>query len=574
MKRSLWIWHIVAITIILAITTVLLKDTLGKGFPVQFENYGSYMSKVRFLESNGFVWFTPNWYFGFEIGRYYGPLTTFITYVIGQFIGDSSLVFHLLGFGAYLLMGIGFYAFLQGEFKSRWPALIAIALFLTAHTTVLSNQGFYWEIPRLAGFSLIPVLLILIRRGLERQGSGIAVAVGAGLGIILLFNTLSFIEAVIISGLYIGIKMIQDEKIRSRWIKIIEDGKYERISVSWKQMIYFGLVSILSFLVLSGWWLIPAVLPHGFASFTQIATQHPLKHLVDIGGSVPSYRYYYVSILTLPGILAVAGIVGAFWRRTTISIFALVLFGISLFLVVTGVLSQPGRFIFDGVLALAILSGALIDQLLQMRWRLVKMVAGIIIIATLASTFQTAFSKGADIKVDQEVFRERIEYQVHSRIAALMQKDDIVYIAYAQGFSGGPMSFNLFFPEKAQVRGGFKPAPTNPDSAKIDQLVKSSSNPDELDSLLQQYGVTYLVVNRPQMEERGTFDKLQQRYEVVDKHKYMTILYTGYSKEQPAVSYNYLNSWRILGLLVSAGAASTVCGVFLRRRKFLKESPR
>jgi len=537
--------RIVAVVTIIAVTTILLKGTLGKGYPDQFENYGSYMSNVKFLETNGFTWFTQNWYFGFEIGRYYPPLTTFITYVIGQIIGDSSLAFNLIAFAAYLLLGLSLYAFLVGEFKNQWSALVAALLFITAYTTILSNQGFYWQVPRTSGFSLIPVLLILIRKGFEKRSFKIAIGAGVVLSIILLFNILAFTEAVMICALYLGLRLIQK----------ISLGEKGGTWVDKKQLVLFGL----AFLAISGWWLIPAVLPYGLSSFVQSTAEYPLKYLIDLNGSVPSYTYYLVSILSLPGILAIAGIVSVLRRRTTVGVFALTLLVVSIILVVLQV-AQGSRYIFDGALALAIISGVLIDQLFYLNWPWAKLLTGVVIFAVIVSASLTAFSEGLEIRVDENAFREGIEYQVDSRVATLMQKNDVVYIAYDQGFHGGTFSFNLFFPEKAQVRGAFKAGNHNSDSSEIDKLVNSGSYPKRLDALLQKYGVTYLVVNQPKMEQAGTFSKLH-RYKIVDQYEYMTILYTGYSIERPASPYIFLNGWRIFGLLVSLGACLATCGI-------------
>ena len=527
MKRK----DIIPLLIIGAFVTILLRGTLRAGFPDWFENYGSYMSQVMLVRDSGGTWFTQNWYFGYEIGRYYPPMAILETLLIGSIAGDYSLAFNLLAYAAFIGMGAAFYVFLRHEFESEWAALVAVLLFITSHSVITGVQGFYWEVPHLIGFALIPILLISVRSALQKQSLLASCIAGVVFGAIVLHNILAGTEAVIFTAIYV--------------VKLMLSG-WRPTKQTAHQVMLMGM----SVLAVAGWWLVPAIFPEGLGIYTKNES-FSLQGLVTLSGDAEKHDHFYLlSLLSVPGVLAVSGLLSFFRKPKAVDWFALIILGVATVMVVVPA-PQGWRYIVDMSLGISILSGRLFERLVLSGRKYAAVIAALIGVAVLLHAGSVADKVGSRIQVSQTSYKSSIVYIVENEVHSMMQPDDVVYIAYADGFRGGPMAFNLFFPEAAQVGGGSFVGNRSEDAKRIGAYVKSGDMPKSLDRLLQDHGVTYLVVNRSTLEKKDAFDVLLRRYQIVYEYDYMTVLYTGYHTARPVVAYEYANTWRVVGIIAS-----------------------
>ncbi|MCR4277781.1 MAG: 6-pyruvoyl-tetrahydropterin synthase-related protein [Candidatus Curtissbacteria bacterium] len=518
--------------IIVAVVFALLRGSLHSGLPAELRDVASagYLSKVAMInEANS--WYTQNWYLGFEIDRWYQPLTSFWILFLGKVLGDDTLAFNVLSFSAYLSLAVGLYLWLRIEFSSVVAALLSSGLFLTTHVTIVTFQGYYWQTPQLLGWALTPWAMIAFRSSLRNRSRSAPVVFGVLMGLIGLCNWVALLEAMMLSVSY-GVAIFV-----SRRSEAFHPEGLWRLTTS-----------VLIMAAVTAWWLIPA-LEHGLSPFfrTGLGT-FDISKILDFFGSADWHDWYVVKIPSVRGLWTVAVCAIVVFRclegkRGVAETLAISVIGISFFLMVELKSDLAGRLSLDVALGLAILSGDAYNWL-RRSWS--KAVYGGVALALVAIS---ALDDSAHVRVDREAYKTSPEYIEAELVSGSMEKGDRAYIMWSHR---NRMSewFNFFHPELSQVLGASDQTPVNPDVRRIDYLMKHASSREdaqELDLLLRKHSVTHLVV-----DSKETASVINQRYALSYEGNSVQVFKTGHQPRSEAVAkYSYWHGWRIAGVLVS-----------------------
>lgn len=551
--------HILCCLFILLVCFLLLRGTLREGFPRDHldATLAFYVAKVKML-LGGFRLYTPSWYFGYEILRFYPPLSTFLPYLIARASGNLMLSYYLLCFFFYALSCVGVYFFLRSFMESTAAALFAGVLWSITHVNFVSFQGHYWETARLFGTAAVPWALYSADRAIDRGGRRWTIAVVLTASYALLSNMLSLLDLLVtllpfmvIRGLVIPpVPRRVRREVRRRTIGILGIGA-------------------LGVLGLCLWWYVPALLPHGLGAFIAgLNGRPPTLPQVLLQANPPSWMPAVQLPVTALGLMGVAT---AIYRQERKGMTFVTLFFTSLFTTyLIGV--QPVRLILDIGFIIILLSGYfvcnLLDFIKQSSDRLAHIkdrhneIHNAVISLVLPALIFVYLQGYANFAVVDDTYRSSDEYLTATWLSENVDGDYRVYAMYGDLYRGSQW-LNAFYPQVRQVLGGFDQGAKIESDAPFafDDAIKQGLDPVEIHDLADAYHVKYIVVdetwmraNAPEAYEKfweprffrpvGSINQQLKHAEVFEALGITPL-------EEKSAEHGYWDVWRYVGILAS-----------------------
>jgi len=545
---------------------LLLRGTLQNGYPRGYldATMAFYIAKIKMLVRNNSL-FTDSWYFGYEMLRYYPPLSTFIPLLIYRITGDLLASYYWLCLFFYAAFCVGVYIFTSRLLDSRMAGLFSGSLWALTHVNFISFQGHYWETCRLMGTAAVPWVLFLIHRTLEKgQKRDLLLSIGLA-SYCLLSNLFSAIDLVLLAAPYILLNLSPsgpwgEDRIRREIV-----GKAVLVSF------LFGVPG------LSLWWYVPSVIPHGLgAYFTGSSGFTP--PLIDT-----FFRLFppgYMPALQLPlTILGLMGIALAIFDRSKVGGLLAVWLAAS-FVMAYIVRIQSSRVVLIFGLCFALGAGYLIkgtQRRLDLRggslFQYAVLTAGVLVLVVLLSL--QYLPRYHAMAVVDDTYLSSDEYIVSTWLSENIDGFR-AYLMWGSWFRGSQW-VNTFYPEVRQVLGGYdQGARVETDAPFIfDSLVKWGEDAAELGSLAKTYHVKYIVVDEKFMESQGVgIEKFKDervfkpvedlnsrlRYAVVYEVNDVSPL----DENALSVNYHYWDNWRYLGTAASFVMLILFLGFLLR----------
>ena len=547
--------HVVCSIALFILCYFLLKGTLHEGYPHDYldATVAFYIAKIRILLSNGFRLYTPVWYFGYELLRFYPPLSTIIPYIAVRLTGNLLTTYYTLCLIYYALYVIGTYLFASRFLSSPISGILAAVIWSITHANIISFQGHYWETARLMGTALVPWVLYFVERALAEGRKRYMVASIITASYVLLSSMLSAIDLLIL--------LIPFLLIRGGLAP--HDPEPERYSVPERmgRLIIWGVEGLLG---LTLWWYIPAIFPHGIGVFLSVGKGRPLP-LTHVLFQLhpPSWMTGIQLPITLLGLIgALLTIILQDRRGATPTIWFLSTTAIAYIIGLQG-----WRLILNIGFSLALLSAFTIKTLEEQieytkkgmgRWiafTLTLLICGLLLYSYLPTY--------ASYAVVDNTYRSTDEYLTATWLADHLNGSYRVYVMYGDNYRGTQW-LNTFEPDVKQVLGGFDQGgrAMSLEPFIFDDLIKWGTNSTEAYKKAIEHGVKYIVIDRRWMlrNSPNAYDKFSDKRlfravnSINDKLSYAEVyeVINATSKTEPKVNYKYWNMERIIGVILSA----------------------
>lgn len=238
--------------------------------------------------------------------RYYGAVFEAPLVLLGRVLGledtrDILLSRHFLTHCFFLISGIFCYSLVYGIFKSRYLALIAMALFLL-HPRLYAHSFFNSkDIPFL---SMFMISLWLVHRAFRRDSLSAFLICGAGIALLVNLRIMGLILFAVVLGL--------------RALDAILAGSTEKRKQTLLTTVAFSLSAILTYYAVSAWlWIEPI---GEFSEAFRTLSNHPFEatnlfqgEILDAQDGI-SLEYIPVWMgITTPPVVMMLAVIGLFW---------------------------------------------------------------------------------------------------------------------------------------------------------------------------------------------------------------------------------------------------------------------
>jgi|GEM_PF-1884827 len=558
-----WILHIACSTALFILCYLLLRGTIYEGYPRDYldATVAFYIAKIRILLSNGFRLYTPVWYFGYELLRFYPPLSTIIPYIAVRLTGNLLTTYYTLCLIYYALYVVGTYLFTSRFLSSPIAGVLAAVIWSVTHANVVSFQGHYWETARLMGTALIPWTLYFVERALAEGRKRYMVASIAVASYVLLSSMLSAIDLLIL--------LIPFLLIRGGLAP--HDPEPERYSIPERmgRLIIWGVEGLLG---LTLWWYIPAILPHGIGVYFSVGKGRPppLSHVL-FQLHPPSWMTGIQLPITLLGLIgALLTIILQDRRGATPTIWFLSTTAIAYIIGLQG-----WRLILDIGFSLTLLSAYTIktleEQIEHTKREMGRWIALTLILLICGLLLYSYLPTYASYAVVDDTYRSTDEYLTATWLADHLNDSYRVYVMYGDHY-GGTQWLNVFEPDVKQVLGGFDQGgrAMSLEPFEFDDIIKWGMNSTEAYIEARRHGVRYIVIDRRWMlhSSPDAYDKFGDKRlfravnSINDRLSYAEVyeVINATSIKDIEVKYVYWDVWRISGLVLSMGFTS----IFIR----------
>jgi len=534
---------------------LLLKNTLHEGYPRSYADatMAFYIAKIKMLLSR-FVFYTKSWYFGYQLLRFYPPLSTLIPYVVALVTGNLLLSYYWLCFAFYTLWCIGVFLFIKRYLNSWAAGFYAGLAWSVTHVNVVTFQGHYWETCRLFGTALVPFALLFVDRAITR---------GRRCDLILSTVLISYsLLSSMFSAFDLLIFLVPFLVIRGMLAPHEEEPERYYIPERTIEVLKVCMLGVLGLVL---WWYIPAVLPYGVSGYFAKGGGTPLPiEAIILWLIPPDWMPAPQSPIALLGLL---GGVMVLFRRDSRG--GMLLAWLLLTVLVAYLLGiQSVRLLLLIALSLVFLGGYFVKEfptlitlkarrMTQLRETLPTAIA-LALVSCLLIYYLPVYSH---LAVVDNTYLNSDEYKTSIWLRNHVNQSYRVYVMYGSHYRGSQW-LNAFCPEVMQVLGGFDQGALNvgTDPFVFDDLVKWGKNSTQLHQVALKYHVKYIVVDRAFMSPGdATYLKLcdGRFFKPVDEiNKNLTyaqvfeVLGVKPLPHEPA-SYNYWDTWRIVGAVSS-----------------------
>ena len=547
--------------IIVVICFYLLRGTFYDGYPRKYfdATLVFYVAKIKMLLNN-FIFYTKSWYFGYELLRFYTPLSTFLPYLIARFSDNLMFSYYLLCFFFYTAFCLGIYFFLQNFLKSKTAGLFAGVLWTITQVNFISFQGHYWETARLFGTSMVPWILYFTDRAIKYGRKRDIHVTTLLVSYTFLSSMLSGFDLVFMLSIFAIFRgfLFPYEPIQLR---------NEAKQNTWN----FMKLGILGVLGLCIWWYLPAVMPYGISGFLSVGRNNPPPILRVLFQAQPAPWFPAIQLpITIMGLL---GLIAVLVRQERKGFVLLSWFCLSILTVyVVGI--QPGRLILNIGLSLVLLSGYFIDSLLKLKLSFLKNVSderlgqyekAVIFFSMifLSILLFVQLPEYCQYSVVDDTYLSSDEYLTATWLSENVNSSFRVYSMYGSRFRGVQW-LNVFYPDIQQVLGGFDQgahASGNERPFEFDNIIKWSPNSTETHQMCREHHVKYVVVDKTWLQgsapqayskfEDGNYfrpvDTLNHRLSYAETFEVVDI--EPLAEEE--INYRYWNIWRQFGILLS-----------------------
>ena len=560
--------HIVCSIALFILCYLLLRGTLHEGYPHDHldATVAFYIAKIKILLSNGFKLYTPVWYFGYELLRFYPPLSTIIPYIAIRLTGNILTTYYALCLIYYALYVIGTYFFASRFLASSTAGILAAVLWSITHANFVSFQGHYWETARLMGTALVPWTLYFVDRFLAEGRKWEIVASTLAASYVLLSSMLSAIDLMLLLIPFLLIRggLAPTEPEPDRY------STPERMG----HLLILGIQGLMGFTL---WWYIPAILPHGIGVFLSVGKgRSPPLFSVLFQMHPPSWMTAIQLPITLLGLVGtILALILQDRRGAMLTIWFL---STTIIAYIIGL--QSVRLILNIGFSLVLLSAFTIKVLEEQielhakrEWRGISLLIVILISSLLLYVY---LPKYAAYAVVDDTYKSTDEYLTATWLADHLNESYRVYVMYGDSYRGTQW-LNAFNPNVRQVLGGFDQGgrATRPEPFDFDYLVKWRLNATEVYEMAINYHIKYIIVDRYWMliNSPYAYEKFKNgkffiqiknddlRYAEIYEVRNVTKI------NLDEGGYKYWDIWKVIGIILSAFFFMTFMYSLIKRRK-------
>jgi hypothetical protein len=539
----------------------LLRGTFHEGYPGKYfdATLAFYVAKIKMLLDN-FVFYTKSWYLGYELLRFYPPLSTFLPYLITRISGNLMLSYYLLCFLFYAAFCVGIYFFLQNFLKSKTAGLFAGVLWTITHVNFITFQGHYWETARLFGTAPVPWILYFTDRAIAQGRRRDILATIVLASYTFLSSMMSVFDLVFMLSIFAFVRgflypyeprALRDEVKGRTW-----------------DLMKLGILGVLGLCL---WWYLPAVMPYGVGGFLSVGGNKPPPLQRVLFQAQPVYWFPAIQLpITIIGLL---GVIAVLVRQERKGFVLFSWFSLSILSVyVVGI--QPERLILNMGLSVVLLSGYLVDSLLKLKPSFLKGMSDerlgqyekavvILSMMVLSTLLFVQLPEYRHYSIVDDAYLSSDEYLTATWLSENVNSSSRVYSMYGSRFRGVQW-LNVFYPDVQQVLGGFDQgayATGNERPFEFDNIIKSSPNSTETHQMCREHHVKYVVVDKTwlqgsapkaygKLEDLNYFrpvDTLNHRLSYAEAFEVVDI--EPLAEEE--INYRYWNVWRQSGILLS-----------------------
>jgi len=533
----------------------LLRGTLREGYPRAFLDgtMAYYLAKVKMLLSD-FRFYTESWYFGFELLRFYPPLSAIIPYIAAVITGKPLLSYNILSFLFYILFCLGNYFFISRFLGSRPAGLFAGVIWALTHSNVVSFQGHYWEIARLGGSAALPWFLMFVDKAIK-TGKKKWVMFGVCIASYTLLTNMY-------SAFDLALFALPFFVVRGMALPVETPPLRYSIGKRTRKIIGIGLIGVMSF---TFWWYLPAVLPYGISGyFMGEKSTPPILQTILFQFRPPDWMPATQMPLTILGLL---GLVLFFIRRdkhgySFLAWFIVVVTSayviriqsvrmlplISLSLVFFG-----SYFVYGFVDTIPIIS----KKFTEIGRQSISSIITFLIIVFFLVQYLPIYSRYATV---DDGYLVSDEYKTAIWLREQLGDNYRTYVMYGNRYRGAQW-LNAITPEVKQVLGGMDGGAFMVDKTPFmfDSLVKNGEDSVDLHELAIEHNVKYIIIDDNYMSDLGPVyekffkDDFLPVIEINDELSYAKVIQVvGVEPiSDPDIKYNYWDNWRIFGLIGS-----------------------
>jgi hypothetical protein len=545
------IYDLIFLLLIFISSYYVLSPSIGVGYPNNHTDatMAFYIAKVKMLMKNWSL-YTDSWYFGFEMLKYYPPLSTYLVVFFAIVTGNLILSYYCLCFTFSIIFCAGIYFFSSRFYRSKPTGFLAAGFWVLTHVNLISFQGRYWEMNRLMGTALIPwVLFLLYRLFLDGGKKELVVAIFLT-SFIFLSNLFSVIDFFLIIGPYILLHVFKSK---------IHRGNCSLYDHRGNMIIIVLLLGVFAF---TAWWYIPAVFTNGIKGYLRVGTNLPAFREIFFQMFPPIYMPAVQIPITLLGVLGL--IIGLL--RFSKEWFLLIMWFISDIIFTYFIRLQSHRVIL--IIGFCLISASAffiseLDKIYFQKSGILKSHSSVIIVllivSTLSFTYLPRYRKETTV---DENYLLTDEYVISTWLAEEMGLNFRVYMMWGSHFKGSQWC-NTFYPNIKQVLGGNDEGALmeKDDPFLFDYIVKEGKDANELHTLALKYNVKYIVIDKTYMQTKSNsykkfFDSTYfSPITEINRNLAHASVYEAYGVEKINDTHQkdfvYWTTWKILGLSCS-----------------------
>jgi len=539
------IYHLISIAIILVTTAITLPPMLGDGLPsyekgvFHTATIAYYVETAMLMNRSG--WWTSSWCCGFQdLIRFYPPLGNTILYIILYLTGSIEVAIGLGMFIALCILVFGV-VLIGRELGGSPLASLLLLTSIIALNPWVSTISVYWEYTRILGDGFGLISIAFLDRGLRYKG-------GRDILLSSIFASLALLTSLItFSWLLIAVIIVY---LYRTW-EISKTNLPESLIYVFKLGVYW----LTSFIMLTAWWLIPAIMPWGLSHYlsTGAGFGEKINILMHMLNPLPPPWTITPPLL----IIMVVIVIMIFTKRIGLAGWVSLFISLMVFIHPQGLRLIPVFLLF----LLTSSAESLISLYLKKRYWLTLILTSLLAISIATYTLHYYPIYLSSLSRDY-TYISSDEYKV----ATWFQKMVVegyrvrVYAMYGEKLHGNQW-LNVFAPDVEQVLSGFIEGCLDPDVFKIDFLVKQGLDINTTYRLLMKHGVNYLWIDRKWMEIRNPNiiqlmlkNNLIQPVDDINKFLEYSVVYRVVGVEPPIKTSEqpvFLTPARIIGLTLS-----------------------
>ena len=548
--------HILSNLILIVACYLLLRSSLHDGYPQSHldATVAFYIAKIKMIILNRSL-YTPSWYFGYELLKFYPPLSTIIPAILALLAGNVQYSYYIICFILYTAFCIGVYYLAASMYTSKLAGFATAFLWVFNHVNFISFQGHYWETCRLIGTAAVPWVLYFLQRTINKGNKKYLIASIFLSSFAFLSNLFSAIDLALLVGPYLLITVTRSKIIHG-------NNDLDRIYRGWRVIILYTL----GLLALTLWWYIPAVIPHGLSAFlTGNVKFTPTLYEIFLQNSPPSYMPAVQLPITFLGLVGI--LIGM--KKRSNEWFILLSWLASSYVMAYVVKVQSSRVVLLFGLILVFGFGYLIkatQEYIKTKDLHENMTPALTIstLAILGLLFLQYLPSYRHFPTVNEDYLTSDEYVTATWLSENTGTDYRAYLMWGRWYRGSQW-VNAFYPEVLQVLGGYDQGArvTSDLPFIIDELVKWREEPSELQRIAREHNIKYIVIDKRFMElQVQGYDKFTNPDyftsidEINSKLNHASVYEVkGISPIDPTeaatTAYSYWNSWKIIGVLLS-----------------------
>jgi len=538
-------FYLTAVAIVLVSTAITLPPMLGDGLPsfekgvFQTATIGYYIETAVLMSRSG--WWTSSWCCGFQdLIRFYPPLGNAILYTIIYLTGSIEIAAGLSMMVALCVLVFGV-ALIGRELGGSPQASLLLLTSIIALNSWVSTISVYWEYTRILGDGFGLLSIAFLDRGLKYKG----------------------VRDVFLSSIFASLALLTS-LITLSWLLVAAVAIY--LYRTWEtskttlleSLIYvfkLGIYWLTAFIMLTAWWLIPALMPWGLSHY--LSTGAGFGEKIDILRLTLNLLPPSWTVAPPLLIIVIIIVVMVFTKRIGPAGWVSLPILFMVFIHPQGLRLLPVLLLF----LLASSAESLTLLYVKKRYRLTFVLASLLALSIVFYALNYYPTYLSNLTRDY-TYISSDEYKAATWFEKMVREGSRVrvYAMYGEKLHGNQW-LNAFAPDVEQVLSGFMEGCPDPDVFKIDYLIKQGLDVNATYRLLKKLNINYLWIDKKWMETRSPNviqlmlkNNLIQPVDDINEFLEYSVVYSVVGVEPPRNTSEqpaYMTPARIVGLALS-----------------------